>query len=335
LNDVRTVDQTYNSQYLRAEYNFANASAEMAAKWEQFAADGDRYYLQYRTAGDDHVRPEHERLNGVTLPVDDPFWDEYYPPNGWNCRCTVAQVRKSKATPSDPQEARLRGAEATANDRRGMFRFNPGKEKVTFPKYNPYTISRCRDCDRANGKSKLAKEFLNEGQLCEACAFIRSCEMGRHETIAVGAGRVEISDLVKRTDSDYDKIMQVASAFAAEGKVVAITPKMGRTSTFKYDCYYGDLKGTAYYGKCPDLKVGDKWYELEGYSSSNPKNALRNMMNHGLKQASRIIIERPEGMTDAFIKRSIKHRQIEGQNIEEVWLIEKSGIRCLYKKSEE
>jgi hypothetical protein len=113
-------------------------------------------------------------MNGITLPIDDPFWDSYYPPNGWNCRCTVVQVRKAKYPATDPAEAQERAKNATASDRRGMFRFNPGKEQATFPRYNPYTISRCRDCDRANGKSKLGKAFVNEGQLCEACAYIRS-----------------------------------------------------------------------------------------------------------------------------------------------------------------
>ena len=96
LNDVRKIDKTYNSNYLRAEYNFVQSSAEMAAKWERFSEDGDRYNLQYRTAGDGKVRPEHAALNGVTLPPSDAFWEEYYPPNGWNCRCTVVQVRRSK-----------------------------------------------------------------------------------------------------------------------------------------------------------------------------------------------------------------------------------------------
>ena len=54
----------------------------MAAKWENYAEDGDDYLLQYRTAGDDKVRPEHAELNGVTLPQSDSFWDTYYPPNG-------------------------------------------------------------------------------------------------------------------------------------------------------------------------------------------------------------------------------------------------------------
>ncbi len=47
--------------------------------------DGDRYNLQYRTQRDDKVRPEHAALDRVTLPPSDPFWEEFYPPNGWNC----------------------------------------------------------------------------------------------------------------------------------------------------------------------------------------------------------------------------------------------------------
>ncbi len=58
LNDVQSIDATYNANYLRAEYNFVAASAEMAGRWEQFMRDGDRYNLQYRTQQDDKVRPE-------------------------------------------------------------------------------------------------------------------------------------------------------------------------------------------------------------------------------------------------------------------------------------
>lgn len=174
LNDVRKIDNTYNSNYLRAEYNFVQSSAEMAAKWEQFSEDGDRYNLQYRTANDGKVRPEHAALNGVTLPPSDPFWEEYYPPNGWNCRCTVVQVRKSKypATPHD--EAMALGEEALQRDTKGIFHFNPGKENKAVPDYNPYTIRRCRDCDIAKGKIKLAR-FVPENELCAACKYLRTC----------------------------------------------------------------------------------------------------------------------------------------------------------------
>lgn len=173
LNDVQTVDKTYNEHYLRAEYNFAHASAGIAAKWEAFAEDGDRYNLQYRTVGDDHVRPEHAALNGTTLPFSDAFWDSYYPPNGWNCRCTVVQVRKTKYPETPHEEAYRRGAEALANDTRGMFRFNPGKQRKAMPDYNPYSIRRCNDCDLAKGKTTLA--FVPENELCAACRLVRQC----------------------------------------------------------------------------------------------------------------------------------------------------------------
>ena len=175
LNDVRKIDNTYNRGYLRAEYNFVQSSAEMAAKWEQFAQDGDRYNLQYRTQHDDKVRPEHAALNGVTLPPSDPFWEEYYPPNGWNCRCTVVQVRKSKYPATPHEEAMALGEEALQRDTKGIFHFNPGKEDKTVPDYNPYTIRRCRDCDIAKGKLNLDRKPVADNELCAACRLVHKC----------------------------------------------------------------------------------------------------------------------------------------------------------------
>ena len=165
MNDVRKIDETYNSNYLRAEFNFVQASAEMAAKWERFMQDGDRYYLQYRTAGDAKVRPTHAEMAGITLPASDPFWAEFYPPNGWGCRCSVVQVRKSKYPVTDHEEAMARGESALELDKKGMFRFNAGMEQKTMPDYNPYTIKRCKDCDIAKGKLKLAKNPIPDNEL--------------------------------------------------------------------------------------------------------------------------------------------------------------------------
>lgn len=173
LNDVRKIDETYNSNYLRAEFNFVQASAEMAAKWERFMQDGDRYYLQYRTAGDAKVRPTHAEMAGITLPASDPFWEDFYPPNGWGCRCSVVQVRKSKYPATDHEEAMARGESALELDKKGMFRFNAGMEQKTMPDYNPYTIKRCKDCDIAKGKLKLA--FVPDNELCAACKLLQKC----------------------------------------------------------------------------------------------------------------------------------------------------------------
>jgi len=332
LNDVRSIDQTYNANYLRAEYNFVQASATMAAKWEQFQEDGDRYNLQYRTAGDTRVRPAHAALNGVTLPPSDSFWTEYYPPNGWNCRCTVIQVRKAKYPTTPHDEAMSLGEEALGGDKKGIFRFNSGQQQKTFPDYNPYTIRRCNDCDIAQGKAHLA--FVPDNELCQACKLLHLCEQNRENTYTYGNGSVSISHLVNPNDSDYPKLVQIAEFFARSGATVRLTPKMSRPPKFDYDCIYGSLKDTKFYGKCPDLCIDGRWYEHEGFTTSIPKNAFRNMLRDGLTQANKLIIDRPN-LTERYMLRSILGRiKREGQDIEEVWLRDTDGkLTLLYKKN--
>lgn len=179
-NDVRKIDSSYNRNYLRAEYNFCHASAGMAARWEQIQADGDRYLLQYRTAHDDKVREEHAALEGITLPPSDDFWKTYYPPNGWNCRCTAVQVHRSRYKETPHDEAMKRGLQVTGQDKKGIFQFNSGLQQKTFPDYNPYTISRCRDCDIAKGKLSLA--YVPDNELCAACQLLHKCVADRTKT---------------------------------------------------------------------------------------------------------------------------------------------------------
>ena len=142
--DVAAINEKYNRHWLKAEYIFAQASSEMAAKWADFEQDGDDYDLQYRTAGDDRVRYEHRVLHRVTLPTSDPFWDEFFPPNGWRCRCTVVQVRRGKYPRSDSNTAIQQGREATYQagkngvNKAAIFRYNPGKQQVVFPPHHPY-----------------------------------------------------------------------------------------------------------------------------------------------------------------------------------------------------
>lgn len=84
---------TYNgTRGWRTQVIFGNnmRSATMAGRWKQIQENKKRRpYLQYRTAGDARVRPQHRAWNGIIRHVDDAFWSTHYPPNGWGCRCTV------------------------------------------------------------------------------------------------------------------------------------------------------------------------------------------------------------------------------------------------------
>lgn len=133
----------YNQTYLEAEYQFAVNSSQMAAKWSELGSS-DRYMLQYRTADDTRVRDTHKSLHNVTLPKEDPFWNSFYPPNGWRCRCTAVEVLKDKYEVSDSDKSIKEGNKATTEigkdgkNRLEIFRFNPGKEKKLMPPKNPY-----------------------------------------------------------------------------------------------------------------------------------------------------------------------------------------------------
>jgi hypothetical protein len=54
-------------------------------------------YLLGTTARDDRVRhppgseEDHRAFEGILLPVDHPFWQSYFPPLGFRCRCQVVQ----------------------------------------------------------------------------------------------------------------------------------------------------------------------------------------------------------------------------------------------------
>lgn len=173
LKDVQTVNRDYNVNYLRAEYNYATHAAQMAARWQQFEEEGDRYDLEYRTAGDERVRASHRELDGIALPPSDPFWDENYPPNGWGCRCTAVQVRARRHTPSESGSAMEAGRKATGGKYADMFRYNPGRQGKLFGDYNPYTVRQCITCtDRGKGEAELAAH-LPKNELCRACRILR------------------------------------------------------------------------------------------------------------------------------------------------------------------
>lgn len=249
-----------------------------------------------------------------------------------NCRCTVVQVRKSKYPVTPHNEAMDLGEEATGKDTKGIFRFNPGIEQKAVPDYNPYTIKRCKDCDLAKGKQKLA--FIPDNELCAACRLIRQCEAVRYETKKEypNGGKVQVHQLVNPADSDFKKLLQVADFFAKQGAEVKLTPKMSRPQKFVYQNIYHTLMGTKFEGKCPDLQINGLWYEHEGFVSDNPKRAFRNMITHGIKQSDRIIIDKPD-LTERYMLRSILGHIETGKDIKEVWLREQDGnLTRLYKK---
>ena len=83
--------------------------AYMAGRWDALSDPfvSDVFpYLQYIAVMDANTRPSHAAMDGFTAPRDDPEWDTWYPPNGYNCRCDVFEIDKWEAkgiTPDSPR----------------------------------------------------------------------------------------------------------------------------------------------------------------------------------------------------------------------------------------
>jgi|GEM_PF-190175 len=75
-------------------------TAYNAGRWEQLkspeVAEAFPAY-KYVTAGDSAVRDEHAAMDGKVFAADDPVWDTWWPPNGFNCRCQVVPVHRSQS----------------------------------------------------------------------------------------------------------------------------------------------------------------------------------------------------------------------------------------------
>lgn len=91
---------------LEGIYRTQASIAYNAGRWEADQQDFVQEVLwgyEYSAIGDDRTREEHLALDGTILPKEDIFWRKFWPPNGWNCRCTTLPIfteEKIKQPPS-------------------------------------------------------------------------------------------------------------------------------------------------------------------------------------------------------------------------------------------
>lgn len=72
-------------------------SAYQAGRFKQLLeAAHVRPFWMYDAVRDHRTRPFHAALHGKIYRFDHPFWNTWYPPNGFNCRCTVRSLSEAR-----------------------------------------------------------------------------------------------------------------------------------------------------------------------------------------------------------------------------------------------
>lgn len=97
-----------------------------------------RPFWQYMTVGDVAVRDEHAQHHGKVYHADHPFWDTWYPPNGFRCRCYVKTLSGRQVEQRGLMEE-TKGTDTLPDE---GWRYNPGKAgldawKPDLSKYTP------------------------------------------------------------------------------------------------------------------------------------------------------------------------------------------------------
>ena len=340
--EVDRMNAKYNVNWLRTEYNQAVAASQCAARWTDYGKRADKNpFLQYQAVMDANTRAEHAALNGVIKRYDDDFWDKYYPPNGWGCRCEVIQLpgKNHRETP----DADLKYCKVDP-----MWKVNVGKKGVVFPKGHPYFINQCGTNSCPLKSRKLADGTLKEQ--CKGCLqgmgdcekYVDRCKKKSEyanniKTIKVreyekGGKEIWYADKDAEKKADFATIKTIARNLAKEGNVVEVMPRWHCKSD-EYKHFYSDLIGTKYENKCPDLRINGKFYEFEGFVKPWTKDKIGRMLSHGLKQSSRIIIDNTKGCSHRYLRKRILRYIEMGAKIDEVLIYEKGILTPIYKKS--
>lgn len=77
--------------------------ARASGRWERYRRTSAAFpYLRAVTARDERVRhppgseSDHRAFDGIILPVGHAFWQRWFPPLGFRCRCSVIQMTRSQ-----------------------------------------------------------------------------------------------------------------------------------------------------------------------------------------------------------------------------------------------
>lgn len=170
VRDVSGISSHQVGSWLRTEYDTAVIRAHAAADWQEFERNKDIFpNLRWMPTTSPHPESSHRQYwkTGLTLPVDDPFWNEHHPGDRWNCKCSLEATDEPVNRPVDLEPTQ---------PQRGLEN-NPGKDGHTFSDTHPYFPQSCASCPvrGADGFTNNLKAFFrNAKKDCYRCAKINN-----------------------------------------------------------------------------------------------------------------------------------------------------------------
>ena len=315
--DVLAIDATYNKTWLKTEYDTAARGSEMGRRWLEIKEEKDALpYLMYETVGDARVRPEHQDLDGIVRRVDDPFWKQYYPPNGWNCRCDVRQL---------PEDKSAKGSIDAAEDVPAMWRNNTGISgevlkddvyKSVASKQEQKEITR-ESMEIMNQRTAQPNEktFRERNQeVYDLPTTEQYTKLAHYKN----GGEVHIHKLVDHSEQDHPEVRRAAHAIAEQhGHTIKIVPKIHIDHP---DARAMILPG-AKQGKNPDLhnETTKEYIEVKRpVTTGDYLSNMRKIIAKGSQQADHVIVVMDQTFTEKRLADLAKERFYQLKTLQKI-----------------
>lgn len=246
---------------LRTIFDTNLRTSYAAGRWDQIQRTSRlRPFVRYVAVQDRRTRPEHAEWHGLILRFDDPWLLSHYPPNGWNCRCTVRQLsardveRLGGVTEVPPTETRTWRNNRTDKDIEVAEGIDPGWD---------YHVGRAADAVRRDAT-------LEEGLAGGATRALLDKLAAARPDIAHAALRqvVRSPEFARQFESQTEALpvlrlpAAIAEAIGAKNPVAVLSPE----SLEKNLRVHPDLERSDYFN-LPELGVDPTVVLQDGASS--------------------------------------------------------------------
>lgn len=306
VDDVKGITSHHVGAWLRTEYDTAVIRAHNAADWREFERNKD-ILPNLRWMPTTSPSPEGSHRNywtaKLTLPIDDPFWNNHHPGDRWNCKCSLEATDDPVNRPAD-MDAPL--------PQKGLEN-NPGKDGHIFNDTHPYFPKDCNSCPFNKGlKNKLVTFFRNEKKHCYDCTKIDFVIPTTKEDIKkltieqkhaiyslpINQQFEEVEKNVfkhrlKAKDAeDYNRLLEVANVYAATGEKVWILPEI-----HKIEVEIRQILGLKSETKTPDIKLANNGQLIDVKSPETYGNIIHNANKASAQGGIACITDHAERLT--------------------------------------
>lgn len=291
------------NRYLKTEYDTIIAGAMMSRKWQDIQRDKYIFpFVQFKVVQDNRTSEICSPLHNIICKVDDPFLTHYFPPNHFNCRTDVIKLRNAEPTPQK---------ELPYIDIPKAFLNNVGETGEIFTEENSYI---------KNTPKKLSYdlEYYKDGNIWV------SSRAKKHTSSENERPRVE---------REFENRLITAKALQKHLNLeTKVLPEI-KPNHWAYDYHFEGIKE---YGKVPDFKIGEDFWEMESYEGKFKIGKISQMIKHGQKQAEKVAIKLNH---DVYLNRIIDQiKTLTERNdfyfkANEIAIISKDGkVIYFYKK---